>query len=86
MNSGNFVNAFLAVNIGSLFIDKPLMLLIIALPLVVLFTLPFALVTRKENVNGHSIASYVLHIALAVIVGFAAASTSWVTTLTETDV
>ena len=86
MNSGSFVNALLAVNIGSLHIDKPLMLLIVALPLVVLFTLPFALVTRKDNVNGHSIASYVMHIALALIIGFAAAGTSWITTLTETDV
>ena len=86
MSSGNFVNAFSAVNIGSLYIDKPLMLLIVALPLVVLFTLPFALVTRKDNVNGHSIASYVMHICLAIIIGFAAAGTSWVTTLTETDV
>ena len=86
MNSGNFVNALLAVNIGSLFIDKPIMLLAVALPLVVLFTLPFALVTRKENVNGHSIASYVMHIVLAIIIGFAAAGTSWITTLTETNV
>ena len=86
MNSGSFVNALLAVNIGSLFIDKPIMLLAIALPLVVLFTLPFALVTRKENVNGHSIASYIMHFALALIIGLAAAGTSWITTLTETDV
>ena len=86
MNSGSFVNAPLAVNIGSLFIDKPIILLIAALSLIVLFTLPFALVTRKENVNGHSIASYVMHILLAIIIGFAAAGTSWITTLTETDV
>ena len=86
MNSGNFVNALNAVNIGSLHIDKPIMLLIVALPLVVLFTLPFALVTRKENVNGHSIASYIMHIVLAAVIGFAAAGTSWITTLTETDV
>ena len=86
MNSGSFVNALLAVNIGSLFIDKPIMLLAIALPLVVLFTLPFALVTRKENVNGHNIASYIMHVALAAVIGFAAAGASWITTLTETDV
>ena len=86
MNSGSFVNALLASNIGSLSVDKPIMLLIVALPLAVLFTLPFALVTRKENVNGHSIASYIMHIALALLIGFAAAGTSWVTTLTETNV
>ena len=86
MNSGSFVNASRAVNIGSIFIDKPIMLLIVALPLVVLFTITFALVTRKDNVNGHSIASYVMHIALALVIGLAAAHTSWVTTLTETHV
>ena len=86
MSSGNFVNALGAVNIGSLFIDKPLMLLIVALPLAVLFTVAFSLVTRKENANGHSITSYILHVVLAVIIGFAAAGTSWVTTLTETNV
>ena len=86
MNSGNFVDALLAVNIGSLFIDKPQILLIVALSLIVLFTVPFALVTRKENVNGHSVASYVMHIVLAIVIGFAAAGTSWITTLTETDV
>ena len=62
------------------------MLLAIALPLVVLFTVPFALVTRKENANGHSIASYVMHIVLAIIIGFTSAGTSWVSTITETDV
>lgn len=85
MNSGNFAN-LLSVNIGSFFIDAPYMLLIVAVPLAILFTIPFALVTRKENANGHSIASYVMHIVLASIIGFAAAGSSWVTTLTETDV
>ena len=86
MNSGNFANALAAINIGSLHIDNPIMLLAIALPLAVLFTLPFALVTRRDNANGHSIASYVLHICLAAIIGFTAAGTSWVSTITETNV
>lgn len=86
MNSGNFVNALLALDIGSLHLEEPFLLLIVAIPLIVLFTVAFALVTRKENANGHSTASYVLHIALAIVIGFAAAGTSWITTLTETNV
>lgn len=86
MNSGSFVNALLALDIGSLHLEEPLLLLIVAIPLIVLFTVAFALVTRKENANGHSTASYVLHIVLAIIIGFAAAGTSWITTLTETNV
>ncbi|MCH5142400.1 MAG: VWA domain-containing protein [Clostridiales bacterium] len=60
--------------------------LLIAVPLIVLFTIPFAIATRKENVNGHSITSYVLHIIMAVIIAFAAAGTGITTTLTETNV
>ena len=60
--------------------------LLLAVPLIVLFTVGFAVVTRKENVNGHSIASYVLHILMAVIVAFAAAGTTITSVLTETNV
>ena len=60
--------------------------LLLAVPLVVLVTVGFAVVTRKENVNGHSIASYVLHIVMAIIVAFAAAGTTFTTVLTETNV
>lgn len=66
-------------------LDNPLLLLLI-IPLVVLFTVPFAVVIRKDNINGHNIASGVLHILMAVIIGFVAAGTSIVTTMTETDV
>ena len=86
MNSGNFANLLAKVNIGSLHIDNPIMLLAVALPLLVLFTLPFALVTRKENANGHATASFVMHVVLAIIIGFTSAGTSWVTTITETNV
>ncbi len=61
-------------------------LLYIVIPLAVLFTVPFAIAIRKDNVNGHNIASYALHILLAAIVAFAAAGTSVRTYLTETNV
>ena len=61
-------------------------LLLLAVPLIVLFTVGFALVTRKENVNGRSIASYVMHIVMALIIAFAAAGTTITTMLTETNV
>ena len=60
--------------------------LLLAVPLIVIFTVGFAVVTRKENVNGHSIASYVLHIVMAIIVAFAAAGTTITSVLTETNV
>ena len=60
--------------------------LLLAVPLIALVTVGFAVVTRKENVNGHSIASYVMHIVMAVIVAFAAAGTTFTSVLTETNV
>lgn len=61
-------------------------LLLIAVPLIVLFTVPFALAVRKENRNAHNVASQVMHIAMAIIIAFAAAGPSVTTILTETDV
>lgn len=61
-------------------------LLFIAIPLVVLLVLPFALAVRKDNASGHNIASCVLHVLMAVLIAFGAAGTSIVTVMTETDV
>lgn len=61
-------------------------LLLIALPLVVLTVIPFAIAVRRDNRNGHNVASCVLHILLAIIVAFAAAGVTIETTLTETNV
>ena len=61
-------------------------LLLIAIPLIVLFTVPFAIAIRKTNRNGHNIASHVLHVVMAIIIAFAAAGTSITSTLTETEV
>ncbi|MDE6557597.1 MAG: VWA domain-containing protein [Clostridia bacterium] len=66
-------------------LDNPLLLLLM-IPLAVLFVVPFAVVIRKDNINGHNIASGILHILMAVIIAFVAAGTSIVTTMTETDV
>ena len=61
-------------------------LLLIAIPLIILFTIPFAIAIRKANRNGHNIASYVLHVVMAIIIAFSAAGTSITSTLTETEV
>lgn len=61
-------------------------LLLIAIPLIVLFTIPFLLAVRKDNRNGHNIASQIMHIVMAIIIAFAAAGTSITTVLTETDI
>lgn len=60
--------------------------LLLAIPLVVLFTVPFALAVKKENANGHNIASYAVNVLLAVLVAFSAAGTSINTVLTRTEV
>ena len=71
MSSINFVNAYW---------------LLLAIPLVVLFAVPFFLAVRRDNVNGHNIASGVMHVVMALLLAFSAAGTNVVTTLTETDV
>lgn len=65
--------------------DNP-WLLLIAVPLLVLFTVPFAIAIRKDNRNGHNITSQILHILLALIIGLAAAGTTMTSVLTETHV
>ena len=65
--------------------DNPYLLLI-AVPLIVLFTIPFVIAVRKDNRNGHNISSMIMHVALAVIIGFAAAGTTVTTVITETQV
>ncbi len=61
-------------------------LLLIAVPIVLLVAIPFAVSVRKENVNGHNIASLTLHLLMAVIIAFSAAGASVLTVMTETDV
>lgn len=61
-------------------------LLLIAIPLIALFTVPFFIAVRKDNRNGHNVASQVIHVVMAIIIAFAAAGTSLTTVLTETDI
>ncbi len=61
-------------------------LLFIIIPLLALITVPFFLAIKKENANGHNIASMALHVLMAVIIAFAAAGTQVVTVITETNV
>lgn len=61
-------------------------LLFLLIPLLLLVAVPFALAVRKDNVNGHNIASVTLHTLMAVFVAFAAAGTQINAVMTETDV
>ncbi|MGN1373346.1 MAG: VWA domain-containing protein [Candidatus Coproplasma sp.] len=70
---------------SSINLDNP-WLLFIALPLIVLIIVPFAIAIRKDNLNGHNLASGIIHIVMAIIIAFAAAGTSVITTVTQTDV
>ncbi len=70
---------------SSISFDNPYLLLI-AIPLIALFAVPFAVAVRKDNVNAHNVASGVLHVIMSLLIAFAAAGTSIVTTVTETDV
>ena len=70
---------------SSINFDNPY-LIFIAIPLVVLLCVPFVLAVRKDNANGHNIASAVIHLILAVIIAFTAAGTKIITVVTRTDV
>ncbi|MCH5157168.1 MAG: VWA domain-containing protein [Clostridiales bacterium] len=61
-------------------------LLFLAIPLVALFVVPFALAIRRDNINGHNLSSLVLHLVMAVIIAFAATSPTITQVLTETHV
>lgn len=61
-------------------------LLLIAIPIAAIVTVPFFAAVKKENANRHNVASFVFHILMAIFVAFAAAGTSFVTVITETNV
>ena len=61
-------------------------LLLIAVPLILLFAIPFVIAVRKENRNAHNVASLIIHVVMALVIAFAAAGPSFTTILTETDV
>ncbi len=70
---------------SSINFDNP-WLLLIALPIAVLLLLPFFLTVRKDNRNFHNVTSCILHLLIAVMVGFSAAGTTIQSILTETNV
>lgn len=61
-------------------------MLLIAAPLALVFLVPFFISVRKENRNGHNIASIAMHLIMAVLIAFAAAGTTFTAVLTETQV
>lgn len=70
---------------NSISFDNP-WLFFILIPAIALIAVPFAFAVRSDNRNGHNIASLVLHIVMAVIIAFAAAGTTIVSVITETNV
>lgn len=70
---------------SSINLDNPYLLLL-AVPIIALFAIPFAIAIRKDNVNAHNVASGIIHVIMALIIAFVAAGTSVVTTVTQTDV
>ena len=65
--------------------DRPLLLLI-AIPLLALVIVPFAMAIRKENKTKSAVVSLIIHLFLAVAVTLAAAGTSVVRIMTRTQV
>ncbi len=61
-------------------------LLLIAVPLILVFLIPFLISVRKVNRNFHNVASFALHIIMAIIIGFAAAGTTFTAVLSRTQV
>lgn len=61
-------------------------LLFLIIPLVAIIAVPFALAVRKENVNGHNVASLVIHVLIALLVCFAVAGTTVTSVITRTEV
>lgn len=61
-------------------------LLFLIIPLVAIIAVPFALAVRKDNANGHNIASLVIHIIMALLVCFAVAGTTVTSVITQTEV
>lgn len=65
--------------------DDPWLLLLL-IPLFVLAIVPFCLAVRKDNVNGHNIASLVLHLVVCLSLTFAISGMKYERVVTETNV
>jgi len=65
--------------------DNP-WLLLLAIPLIALVTVPFVWAVKKENANFHNIFSFVLHLLLCVCITLVFAGTTYEQVITETNV
>lgn len=65
--------------------DNP-WLLLLAIPLIALVTVPFVWAVKKENANFHNIASFCIHLLLCVCVTLVFAGTTYEQVVTETSV
>ncbi len=70
---------------SSINFDNP-WLLLLALPVLLLLLVPFFLTVRKDNRNVHNVGSCILHVIIAVCMGFSAAGTTIKSIVTETNV
>lgn len=61
-------------------------LLLIALPLIAVVVIPFFAVVKKDNFNGHNIASVCLHTLLVICVTLAVSGMTYEKVITETQV
>lgn len=69
----------------SISFDNPYLLLL-ALPLALLVVIPFAIAIRRDNRNGHVIASLVLHLVMVAVISCAFAGMQATAVMTETNV
>ena len=69
----------------SISFDNPYLLLL-ALPLALLVIIPFAIAIRRDNRNGHVIASLVLHLVIVAVISCAFAGMQATAVMTETNV
>ena len=65
--------------------DNPYLLLI-AIPLLLVLVIPFAIAIRKDNVSKSVITSLILHVVMVVCIALALAGTTHTTVMTETNV
>lgn len=65
--------------------DNPWLLLLI-IPLLAVAIVPFCIAVRKENRNGHNVASLILHIVMCVCLTLAISGVSYESVVTETNV
>ena len=69
----------------SISFDNPLYL-VIFIPLILLVIIPYLIAIRKSNRDKNTVASFIIHIAIALIVSLAVSGAAITTVITETEV